>query len=75
MLMGCGGVGKSALAIRFATGEFVGCYDPTIEDLYRHPVSKKFLSLFLYLFSVVETHVYACTCSEKMSRIRKNRSR
>ena len=39
VLMGCGGVGKSALAIRFATGEYVATYDPTIEDFYRHPVS------------------------------------
>eukprot|EP00117_Sycon_ciliatum_P027236 scpid57404/ scgid22175/ Ras-related protein Rap-1b len=39
VLMGCGGVGKSALAIRFATGEFVASYDPTIEDFYRHPIA------------------------------------
>ena len=38
VLLGCGGVGKSALAIRFATGEFVSSYDPTIEDFYRHQV-------------------------------------
>lgn len=29
------GVGKSNLVIRFITGDFIGDYDPTIEDIYR----------------------------------------
>eukprot|EP00055_Hartaetosiga_balthica_P015701 m.94740 g.94740 ORF g.94740 m.94740 type:complete len:947 (+) comp8930_c0_seq3:146-2986(+) len=37
-IMGGGGVGKSALTIRFIQNHFVDCYDPTIEDSYRKQV-------------------------------------
>ncbi len=32
--MGAGGVGKSAITVRFVQGVFVECYDPTIEVRY-----------------------------------------
>lgn len=35
-VMGPGGVGKSALSIRFCQNEFIQDYDPTIEDAYLH---------------------------------------
>ncbi|KAG1838805.1 small GTPase superfamily [Suillus subalutaceus] len=35
VMLGHGGVGKTALAIQFSRSCFVGDYDPTIEDSYR----------------------------------------
>jgi Ras-related protein Rap-1B len=34
VILGSGGVGKSALTVQFVQGIFVGTYDPTIEDCY-----------------------------------------
>ena len=35
VVVGGGGVGKSALTIQFIQSQFVEDYDPTIEDSYR----------------------------------------
>ncbi|EDQ90112.1 uncharacterized protein MONBRDRAFT_20657, partial [Monosiga brevicollis MX1] len=35
VVMGSGGVGKSALTVQYIQHVFVECYDPTIEDSYR----------------------------------------
>jgi small GTP-binding protein len=35
-VVGCGGVGKSALCVRLVSGHFVQRYDPTIDDEYEH---------------------------------------
>jgi len=35
VVVGAGGVGKSALTVRFIQGNFIERYDPTIEDSYR----------------------------------------
>jgi len=34
-ILGGGGVGKSALTIRYSLGHYVDAYDPTVEDFYR----------------------------------------
>ncbi|CEH16771.1 ras small monomeric gtpase [Ceraceosorus bombacis] len=38
VIMGGGGVGKSALTVQFVRNVFVSTYDPTIEDTYRKPI-------------------------------------
>merc|ERR1712023_435963 len=38
VVLGSGGVGKSALTVQFVQGIFVERYDPTIEDSYRKQV-------------------------------------
>ena len=38
-VIGGGGVGKSALTIRFIQNHFIGDYDPTIEDSYRKQIT------------------------------------
>ena len=39
VVLGSGGVGKSALTIRLITDNFLEEYDPTIEDSYRKQAS------------------------------------
>ncbi|KAJ3754634.1 small GTPase superfamily [Lentinula raphanica] len=39
VVLGAGGVGKSALTVRFIQGVFLENYDPTIEEEYRRSIS------------------------------------
>jgi small GTP-binding protein len=38
VVLGSGGVGKSALTVQFVTGSFIEKYEPTIEDFYRKEI-------------------------------------
>lgn len=38
VVLGPGGVGKSALTVQFISGKFVERYDPTVEDFYRKEI-------------------------------------
>ena len=40
VVLGTGGVGKSALTVQFVQNIFVERYDPTIEDSYRKQVQQ-----------------------------------
>ena len=48
VVLGSGGVGKSALTVQFVSGHFMEKYDPTIEDFYRK-VSNQSISFILHL--------------------------
>ncbi|ELP94561.1 hypothetical protein EIN_488760 [Entamoeba invadens IP1] len=39
VMLGSGGVGKSAITVQLVSGHFVQIYDPTIEDSYRTNIS------------------------------------
>ena len=41
VVLGTGGVGKSALTVQFVQNIFVERYDPTIEDSYRKQVKNR----------------------------------
>ena len=38
IVLGSGGVGKSALTVQFVSGEFVERYDPTLQDIFRKEI-------------------------------------
>lgn len=42
VVLGSGGVGKSALTVQFVSNKFVLRYDPTIEDFYRKEIEVVF---------------------------------
>lgn len=43
VVLGSGGVGKSALTVQFVSGCFIEKYDPTIEDFYRKEIEVCFV--------------------------------
>merc|ERR1711862_455807 len=52
VVLGSGGVGKSALTVQFVQGIFVEKYDPTIEDSYRKPLE---LDNVQYMLEILDT--------------------
>ncbi|XP_063724766.1 ras-related protein Rap1-like [Symsagittifera roscoffensis] len=52
VVLGSGGVGKSALTVQFVQGIFVERYDPTIEDSYRKSVD---VDGVMYMLEILDT--------------------
>jgi len=52
VMLGSGGVGKSALTVQFVSGIFVENYDPTVEDSYRKQIS---LENDPYMLEILDT--------------------
>lgn len=59
VVLGSGGVGKSALTVQFVQGIFVEKYDPTIEDSYRKQVEVDGQQCMLEILDTAGTVSYA----------------
>ncbi|KJE95827.1 proPprap1 protein [Capsaspora owczarzaki ATCC 30864] len=59
VVLGMGGVGKSAITVRFVQGVFVDQYDPTIEDSYRKPQEINGVSCVLEILDTAGTENFA----------------
>lgn len=60
VVLGSGGVGKSALTVQFVQGIFVEKYDPTIEDSYRKQVEVDGQQCMLEILDTAGTVCYNC---------------
>ena len=58
VVLGAGGVGKSALSVRFVQGVFVESYDPTIEDTYLKQIDYKDSSFVLEIIDTAGTEQF-----------------
>ena len=58
VVLGSGGVGKSALTVQFVQGIFVEKYDPTIEDSYRKQVEVDGAQCMLEILDTVGTEQF-----------------
>ncbi|CAB4023408.1 ras-related Rap-2a, partial [Paramuricea clavata] len=59
VVLGSGGVGKSALTVQFVTGKFVEKYDPTIEDFYRKEIEVDNIPSVLEILDTAGTEQFA----------------
>ena len=59
VVLGSGGVGKSALTVQFVQGIFVEKYDPTIEDSYRKQVEVDGQQCMLEILDTAGTEQFA----------------
>eukprot|EP00007_Cunea_sp_BSH-02190019_P003339 CAMPEP_0174243628 /NCGR_PEP_ID=MMETSP0417-20130205/32321_1 /TAXON_ID=242541 /ORGANISM="Mayorella sp, Strain BSH-02190019" /LENGTH=197 /DNA_ID=CAMNT_0015323181 /DNA_START=47 /DNA_END=636 /DNA_ORIENTATION=+ len=66
VVVGSGGVGKSALTLRLIHGEFVDEYDPTIEDSYRKQCSVDGTVAILDILDTAGQAEYACMRDQYM---------
>jgi small GTP-binding protein len=58
VVLGSGGVGKSALTVQFVQGIFVEKYDPTIEDSYRKQVEVEGVQYMLEILDTAGTEQF-----------------
>jgi len=58
VVLGSGGVGKSALTVQYVSGIFVDRYDPTIEDSYRKQVEIDGLQYTLEILDTAGTEQF-----------------
>ncbi|KAF9928340.1 DNA-binding transcription factor rap1 [Linnemannia zychae] len=58
VVLGSGGVGKSALTVQFVQSMFVDRYDPTIEDSYRKQVEVDGLQCMLEILDTAGTEQF-----------------
>jgi len=66
VIVGSGGVGKSALTVRFIQGNFVERYDPTIEDSYRKQVEVDSLPCMLDILDTAGQEEYSALRDQYM---------
>lgn len=59
VVLGSGGVGKSALTVKFVSGTFMEKYDPTIEDFYRKEIEVDSAPSVLEILDTAGTEQFA----------------
>ena len=59
VVLGSGGVGKSALTVQFVSGHFMEKYDPTIEDFYRKEIEVDSCPCVLEILDTAGTEQFA----------------
>ncbi|GAB6019877.1 Ras-protein Rap-2a [Chamberlinius hualienensis] len=59
VVLGSGGVGKSALTVQFVSGNFMEKYDPTIEDFYRKEIEVDSAPCVLEILDTAGTEQFA----------------
>lgn len=59
VVLGSGGVGKSALTVQFVSGSFMEKYDPTIEDFYRKEIEVDNARCVLEILDTAGTEQFA----------------
>ncbi|CAD1475463.1 unnamed protein product [Heterotrigona itama] len=75
VVLGSGGVGKSALTVQFVQGIFVEKYDPTIEDSYRKQVEVDGQQCMLEILDTAGTELMIFLPSFPSSKKKKKRKR
>eukprot|EP00042_Codosiga_hollandica_P026698 m.127877 g.127877 ORF g.127877 m.127877 type:complete len:190 (-) comp52276_c0_seq2:166-735(-) len=58
VVLGSGGVGKSAITVRFVQNDFVEKYDPTIEDSYRKQIQVDEIQCMLEILDTAGTEQF-----------------